>query len=529
MSRSQTGLRAPIAGRLAVILGLWIVVALVYWPSSEALDGLWRGAAGETYTHGYVVLIVCLWLIVRDRARLAELPIAPAPKASIAVLLLSLLWLWAWSSAIQTLHVVLLPLLLLGAVVVGLGWRTARRLLFPVCFLYFAMPVWVIVNGPLQALSARVNGLLIWLSGLSAFMQGTLIQLPGGTIDIESACSGLHAFIVGLALAALYGEIRGDSLRRRALWLGIMGALALIDNWVRIFVVTVAAYETDMRSSLVVHHYWLGWYLFTASFIGFLWLAERLGGAWDRAGGRAGDDARDRVPSPGGPPQPADAARVRAAPSLAGLPGIAVALVCIALLPALAYARDAARSEGHAAVLIDWPSASGEWSGAQRVLSSEWDPHYVHASAESLRRYVDPRGRAVEIFAVAYRTQTQRAKLLDYENALLGDGGRLRPVANRVVSSPAGRWRETLAADAAGARSLIWSRYRIGDRTFVRGRLSQLWYGWVGLVSSPLSSLTALRTVCAPSCGVARARLAAAVGLAPAVKLDAQRSERPSP
>ena len=86
-------------------------------------------------------------------------------------------------------------------------------------------------------------------------MQGQYIRLPGGSIEIARSCSGLHELIVGLALAALYGKLSDERWRRRLQWLALMGALSLMVNWVRIFTVVIAAYETHMRTSLVRHHW----------------------------------------------------------------------------------------------------------------------------------------------------------------------------------------------------------------------------------------------------------------------------------
>ncbi|HEY3809407.1 MAG TPA: hypothetical protein VGL50_05665, partial [Steroidobacteraceae bacterium] len=89
----------------------------------------------------------------------------------------------------------------------------------------------------------------------------------------------------------------------------------------------------------------------------------------------------------------------------------------------------------------------------------------------------------------------------------------------RVVESPAGRWQETEAVASDGSRSLVWARYRVGNRTFVQPRVSQLWYGLAAIVSPPLSSLTALRSACVPNCKVARRRLsAAAAWMQPALR-----------
>jgi hypothetical protein len=108
---------------------------------------------------------------------------------------------------------------------------------------------------------------------------------------------------------------------------------------------------------------------------------------------------------------------------------------------------------------------------------------------------------------VAFLTQTQHAKLLGYWNRLLGRTSPLRRESQHIVDSVAGRWIETRVIAGSGTRSLVWSRYQVGSRVFVNPRLSQAWYGLAALVDPPLSSLTAFRALCQPSCSDARARL----------------------
>src|SRR6185437_7663535 len=143
----------------------------------------------------------------------------------------------------------------------------------------FAFPFWSDLIGPLQHMSEAAIATLIRLSGLPAHMQGNLIELPGGTLEITGGCSGSHFLVVGLALAALYGEVRADSLVRRLGWLALMGAIAIVANWLRIYAIAAAAYFTDMQTFLLtVDHYWFGWLLFAGAFGAFLYVAERLGG-----------------------------------------------------------------------------------------------------------------------------------------------------------------------------------------------------------------------------------------------------------
>lgn len=499
--RHRALLHAPGSDRLAVVLGLLLAVVVIYWPSSKALDGVWRGSAGHFYTDGYPLLIVSLWFIARDRVRLAEHPVHPVPIAWALLVMLGAAWVWSWCAVLQDAQLLLLPLLWLAAIAAVLGWRTARSLSVPVCLLYFAMPALGDVNGILQELSVRASGALIWLTGIPAYMHGNLIELPAGAIAIAGGCSGIEQFIVGLTFAMLYGELCRHPWQRRMTWLALMGALSLICNWVRIFVITVVAYESDMRASLVRHHLWLGSVLFLIVVVGFLWAAE----AWNQA-----HPLQARAPRMSEPPTES---RIRPLSA-------AVALICLAVLPLLAYGAGLLRSGSAADVSIDWPAAPAGWSGPRPLLASDWSPHFVSPSAESRLGYVDSSGRTVEMFVVAYRTQAEGAKLIGYGNELLGNAHRLQAQSERIVDSSNGRWRETVAGDVSGSRSVIWSAYWIGKRRFVRPRISQLWYGLETLSGAPVASLVALRARCEQGCVAARSLLdTAAKTILPTVRL----------
>lgn len=475
---------------MALVLGFWAAVALLYWPSALELHRLWTDWPGETYTHGYLLLLLSLWLLVRDRERLALAPIRAEPLTLVPLAVMSVAWVWFWRAAIQELQLLLLPMILYAAIRAAFGRHLARAAAFPIGLLYFATPLWGDINGVVQTLSAKVTGALLWITGIPAFMDGDFVRLPGGSIEIARSCSGLHELIVGLALAALYGKLSGEPWRRRLRWLAFMGALSLIVNWVRIFTVVIAAYETNMGSSLVKHHYWLGWWLFAFVFAAFLWWTGR-------PAPRTDEDVHVSVQAPGH------------AVAIGGVP-IALTLAVLAAMPAIAYGMDLATSRAHMAVTLQWPAAPKGWTGPMSTDVSEWQPRFVDSSGESLTRYADPTGASIEAFAVAYGVQTQRAKLLGYWNDLLGHPERMRQQSLRVVNSTVGRWQEIVAGSPDGSRSLIWTRYRIGNHVFAQPRMSQLWYGLAAIVKPPVSSLTALRTACLPDCNAARTRLNAA-------------------
>ncbi len=144
-------------------------------------------------------------------------------------------------------------------------------------FLYFAFPVWELISAPLQSLTALVSLWLTQMVGIPVAMDEYVIHIPEGWFEIAGGCNGLHFFIVALGIATLHGEIDRDDWRSRLLLLAIAGTLALVTNWLRVFIIIVAGHLTNMQHFLVkVDHYYFGWFLFAFALLFYVYVSARL-------------------------------------------------------------------------------------------------------------------------------------------------------------------------------------------------------------------------------------------------------------
>jgi exosortase len=467
--------------RLWLIAVLACVVALVYWPSSVFLSQKWSATA-EGYTHGWLILLVCVALAIRARRELAAAPTQPAPLAQLALAGAILAWLVCYRASIESLEVALLPVIFWLAATAAFGWAVGRLLLFPVAYLYFALPIWY--PRPLQEFTVLAMHGLLTITGPAALFSGDVIHIPNGTFRIEEGCSGVHFMIVGLAVAALYGELQRDPWRIRAWQLTLMAALAVLANWVRVYTVIEAGYLTNMQSYLVrVSHYGFGWVVFAAALVVFFWLVTRFG--------------------PETVPAAAPVVSFPADPQEQLVHGASVVALLV-LLPALSAAAKMAHPAPPAAGAagVDPPA---RWQALPVDFRSSWMP--IFAGADELRRqsFASPSGDAVEVLSVTYRAQRQGAELVGETSSILGD--ELQPLAERVVKSASGAFRESEVADRTMVHSLIWWRYEVAGRNLVEPFIEQLWYGINAIIWNPPAGLIALRTPCASDCDSARRTL----------------------
>jgi EpsI family protein len=375
-----------------------------------------------------------------------------------------------------------LPVMMGLAIWAALGFAAALAVAFPLGYLYFATPAWGIFAEPLQELTGVATGVLAPLIGVPAQMHGDLVVLPGvGSFVIERGCSGINFLTVGLAVAALLGELEQATLRRRALLLGVMGTLAVIANWLRVLIIVDAGYTTQMRHVLVSRgHYMFGWVLFTTIMVGFVWLLARP----------------YRRPSASGTNSMEGARPVR-------LPAYVATVAVLIAMPLAVYTFVIRLDVGMAPLVFSAPAGRVGWEGPVVDVPTTWNPDFVGSHSQWDFTYRSATGHNVEMVAIGYPMQAQGRELVSEDNSLFG-AAPLTTVAETTVTLGGESYIETIAADERGHRSIVWSVYDIGGRAFVTPFMSQLWYGVRSLGGPPTSVLFAFRTECAISCETAR-------------------------
>lgn len=470
---------------LSVQLLLFFAAFGLLWPTTASLIAAWEDVELATYTHGYLIVAISLWLVWRQRAQLASISIEPFLLACIPLAGGSLLWIVAVRSGMQSVHQLLLPLLAWLAVCVALGVRAAAASAFAFAYLYAAVPLWGTINSLLQDATVVTNDFLLQATGIPAYVDGNMVHLAAGSIEIAGGCSGLHYFIVAFAIGALYGEVRGDAFGARLKLLGLALLLALITNWARVYLIIVIGYVTDMQHYLIrVEHYRFGWAVFAVTIIAFFLIARSM--PW-------------REPLP----VQQHGAAISGRESRARWPlALTVALAAISFGPAWnVLVPPSAAAIPTTDTLL--PRATAGWSRTP-VSSDAWQPRFVGADSERRGYYSKDRTR-VEAFVAAYVTQAQKKELVGFGNSLLGDEAEQIAATRRI--EPRGPAVELQVTDAAGQLALIWYFYRIDSLQTANDFLAQVSFGTASLVGSPVASVIALRASCEKDCRDARAAL----------------------
>lgn len=459
-------------------MALFAIGLLLFWPTTATLIEAWEDdTVRRTYTHGYFIAAITFWLLWRNRSYWADVRIAPSVVAFVAALGTGIAWLVAYRAGLQIVHQVLVPAILFFAFAACYGVTAARRASFAYGFFYFAVPLWDAFVPLLQSASVFMTRMLLRAVGIPAYFSGNTFSLPYGSLEIADGCAGLHFFVVALAIAFLYGEINGDTRRTRAKLVIFAVLLAMVTNWVRIFIIAVAGHLTDMQHPLVSEeHYTFGWMMFVGAMVVFFVVVRR----WPIQASEL----------------PTAAAGDLSAPTFAGR-GVALALVGLVAAPLWLFLD---RNEAPLAGETQVPQNVAGWS-LQSEARSDWQPVFIAADAQQSAVFTRA-STTVETFAALYASQQHGKELLGYGNSVTGPDFKVKHRGS------AGSWLEMEAVDVRGTTWLLWYGYRIGEQWQRPGLSLQLSYGVKSLTSAPLSAVVAFRTPCAgDDCSAARSVL----------------------
>jgi EpsI family protein len=462
----------------SALVAVVLVTSFLYWPSTHSLLIEWFDVPASAYRHGSLIVLVTLWLLVRG----AREDAGPAEKRRaslvplVALAATSLAWLIALRAGVQVAHQALLPILIWLVIRAIFGAHIALRALVPVGLLYSAVPVWHVLVPALQSMTVSVVSTLLRVVAVPAYVTGDYVHIRSGVFHVEDGCAGLHYFIVAATIAILQGELRGDRLLARGKLLALAAGLALISNWLRVFIIIVAGDLTDMQSYLVrVDHSVFGWIVFAVAMVVFLLISRRMPTEPETEGAPAGATAPPGV--------------LRAA---------VIAMLAAAIGPAwmLLLPTRAALAQN-----VSVPATIAGWAGPAEPCHGRWRPQYVSADLQAQREYSRD-GAFVCVFTATYLSQHQDKELIGFSTSPYAPQAEVvsagtREISGRVIN-------EVQLGNEAGSDRLVWYAYVVGERELRRGAAAQLGYALGTLHGAPAASVYAISASCLPDCTSAR-------------------------
>ncbi|MBI2949096.1 MAG: exosortase/archaeosortase family protein [Verrucomicrobia bacterium] len=162
------------------------------------------------------------------------------------------------------------------------GWKTLRHFLFPLLFLFLAVPLpgilWSPVVLSLKELITTLDVETLKLIGIPAVQQANVIRLPNCVVGIDEACSGVRSLQSSIMASLFIGNL---TFRRWGLQLTFLLAgmvLALTGNFLRSLYLSITAHRHGIEALERIHDT-AGWSIFAFTAVGLCgiaWLVKRF-------------------------------------------------------------------------------------------------------------------------------------------------------------------------------------------------------------------------------------------------------------
>ena len=253
-------------------------VALVYAPI--ILDAAHEWFTNDSYAHGVFIFPVSIFLLWM---RKDQIQAAKREQEVWGLLLIPIGLLVAMARYFMQIKYVgmwsLIPTLA-GGILALHGRQLWKTVQFSVWFLLFAAPIPNSFLGPLtgqiQGYSTTGAELIMSTLGYPVIQHANVLQVPGATLEVATACSGFHKLISLLAFAAIYGHLFLDSLPKRALLLFMAVPIALLVNVLRISALVAAAIYGGLPGLHALHDP-AEYVAIGLSFVLFVMVGKKLG------------------------------------------------------------------------------------------------------------------------------------------------------------------------------------------------------------------------------------------------------------
>jgi exosortase B len=242
-------LNAHQARGLSKLLGPLVVTAsffAAYFPTIKSLiDGPWQT---EQEGHGPLIIAAALWLAWQSRKQLKMTALSPAPVAGWAMLLFGLILMFlARTQGVLTVEAFSAIPVIAGCVLLLAGPKVLRVLVFPILFLFFAVPMpdWLIdaATVPLKVFISDIVTQILYELGYPIAQNGVMIMIGSYKLMVKDACSGMNSIFALTAIGVFYVYVfRWQARIRGLLLLAAIIPITILANFIRVVALVLIAY-----------------------------------------------------------------------------------------------------------------------------------------------------------------------------------------------------------------------------------------------------------------------------------------------
>lgn len=435
---------------LPVYIILLACVVGLYFDTAHAIVTIW--IRSDTFTHGFLVPPIVVWLVWRKRQAIAQLAPKPSLLAWPLIAGAAFAWLLGDLAAVNALRQLAFVSLIILLVPALLGWTVTRSIAFPLAFLFFAVPFGEFAMPQLMEWTADFTVLALRLTGIPVFREGLQFVIPSGNWSVVEACSGVRYLIASVTVGTLFAYLNYQSTSRRVLFIAVSFLVPVVANWMRAYLIVLLGHVSGNKLAVGVDHLIYGWVFFGV----VIMLMFMVGARWSEPD----PEPDSQVASRGGGVQ---------TPSLMFTAVTAISIAVLLAMPLIARGVINGSTHARAIPKLAAPASLGsDWRSAD-LQSARWQPAFQNPSAQTQASYA--RGdQLVGLYLGYYNHQNDVSKLVSSENVLVKSkdplwaqvsrGTRTLEMGNKPLVIRTAELRGTAAeGQAQENRLVVWQVY----------------------------------------------------------------------
>jgi len=435
--------RYPVAGVVLVTL----VCVGAFFSTWASIVEIW--SRSETFTHGFLVAPISLWLIWSRRHCYRNLQ----PESAWMGLLVTAIGGFVWLVA-KLVHVLVLEQWAVVTILIGgywglLGGSVIKKMLFPILFLYLMVPFGEAFIPWMMEYTASFVVWMIRLTGMSVYRDGMFFMLTSGNWSVVEGCSGLRYLIASLTLGLVYAYLNFRNLRKRTLFIIASFLTPILANGLRAYMIVMIGHFSGMKLAVGVDHIIYGWLFFGLVML----LLFYAGSFWADQETIVDTSSEQSMPEP--------MTRYQGL-----LPMIAVVVIGLIAWP-IVFRSLAARQAVAAAIPDQIVTLRGSGGAVQSPPDWGWRPTFNGVMAEVKNAVDDPSGTVAMYFA-NFGDESQGGELVNSQNFLVPQKHKVwRMASERAVQvdwpdGTSGEVVESLLKSEA-RNLLVYRWYRVGN------------------------------------------------------------------
>jgi exosortase A len=246
----------PLAGFSLATLAL----LLIFRETWQSIIDIW--IRSETYTHGFLVAPISLWLIWHNRSNYRHLHPSFSRLGLLAVLGFGFSWMCAHLVQVLVVQQWAVVGLLVCSIWTILGSQVTYSMLFPILFLFMMVPFGEDFVPTLMEFTASFVVGMLRLTGVSVYREGLHFSLTTGNWSVVDACSGIRYLIASVTLGLVYMYLNYTKTRKRLLFMLVAILLPILANGLRGYMIVMIGHLSDMKLATGVDHLIYGWLFF---------------------------------------------------------------------------------------------------------------------------------------------------------------------------------------------------------------------------------------------------------------------------